>query len=304
MHRIYVGKIVSGILYFFTVGFLFIGTIVDLIKIVINQFTDSVGYPLEEKIQKSGNQSTYLINKKMKLIISGLFVLVVCIGIISGISIRQHKDVQAEKNISKEKVVEKSNYVEESLDKIKTNIEIDEGVFKDGKQKFIVTVKNTSDYLFIGNVTVSAKGVSILDIPIIELNLQPGESKSSFSFGEVSSNTKFRYNIKGHFEKLEFQHNPKLNYTIVKRNVGQGYATIFIYTESSEDDNIIAIAKEFKNNYEDRFSIGYQLRFTHTKENPQNEDTFATYARTHTSKLDISTVITYVGGERVLKEYL
>ena len=41
LHRIYVGKRASGILFFVTLGFLGIGTMFDLICIVFDKFRDS-----------------------------------------------------------------------------------------------------------------------------------------------------------------------------------------------------------------------------------------------------------------------
>lgn len=46
IHRLYVGKIGSGLLYLFTGGFFFIGTVIDLIKIALGSFRDNVGYAL------------------------------------------------------------------------------------------------------------------------------------------------------------------------------------------------------------------------------------------------------------------
>ncbi|WP_427112392.1 NINE protein [Megasphaera sueciensis] len=46
IHRIYVGKIISGIIYLLTCGMFFIGTIIDLIQLLTGQFTDNVGQPL------------------------------------------------------------------------------------------------------------------------------------------------------------------------------------------------------------------------------------------------------------------
>ncbi|MBP3250580.1 MAG: TM2 domain-containing protein [Ruminococcus sp.] len=47
VHRLYVGKIGTGLLYIFTYGLFFLGTIVDLALIAGGVFTDSNGEPLE-----------------------------------------------------------------------------------------------------------------------------------------------------------------------------------------------------------------------------------------------------------------
>ncbi len=46
LHRMYVGKAGSGVLYFFTGGLCFVGTIIDLISILSGGFRDSYGQPL------------------------------------------------------------------------------------------------------------------------------------------------------------------------------------------------------------------------------------------------------------------
>ena len=46
LHRMYVGKVGSGVLYLFTYGFCLIGTILDLISILSGGFRDSYGQPL------------------------------------------------------------------------------------------------------------------------------------------------------------------------------------------------------------------------------------------------------------------
>ena len=40
IHRFYVGKVGTGLLYLFTLGFFGIGIIVDIIMIVVGSFTD------------------------------------------------------------------------------------------------------------------------------------------------------------------------------------------------------------------------------------------------------------------------
>lgn len=46
IHRMYVGKVGSGVLHLFTAGFCLIGTIIDLISILSGGFRDSYGRPL------------------------------------------------------------------------------------------------------------------------------------------------------------------------------------------------------------------------------------------------------------------
>ena len=46
LHRIYVGKIGSGLLYLFTGGIFFIGTVIDLLAILTGGFRDCYGRPL------------------------------------------------------------------------------------------------------------------------------------------------------------------------------------------------------------------------------------------------------------------
>lgn len=46
LHRMYVGKVGSGLLHFFTCGICMIGTIIDLIAILSGGFRDSYGQPL------------------------------------------------------------------------------------------------------------------------------------------------------------------------------------------------------------------------------------------------------------------
>ena len=46
IHRMYVGKVGSGVLYFLTYGLCGIGTVIDLISILSGGFRDSYGYPL------------------------------------------------------------------------------------------------------------------------------------------------------------------------------------------------------------------------------------------------------------------
>jgi len=47
IHRFYVGKIGTGLIWFFTGGFFVIGWILDLLFIILGFFRDKAGYPLK-----------------------------------------------------------------------------------------------------------------------------------------------------------------------------------------------------------------------------------------------------------------
>jgi len=47
-HQFYVGRVGKGLLYLFTLGFFFIGVIIDFFLILIGSFRDNVGAPLRE----------------------------------------------------------------------------------------------------------------------------------------------------------------------------------------------------------------------------------------------------------------
>ena len=53
-HRFYLGKIVTGLLWLFTLGFLGIGTFIDLVRICMGRMKDKQGRRLEEDITKKG----------------------------------------------------------------------------------------------------------------------------------------------------------------------------------------------------------------------------------------------------------
>jgi hypothetical protein len=47
MHRFYVGKVGTGLIWFFTGGFFGLGWFIDLLCIIFGAFRDKAGYPLD-----------------------------------------------------------------------------------------------------------------------------------------------------------------------------------------------------------------------------------------------------------------
>ena len=74
VHRFYLGKIGTGILYLFTFGLFGIGTFVDLILIAGNTMKDKAGYDLNEDVAPA-----------VPWVIVGVYIFIMVVGFFSGI---------------------------------------------------------------------------------------------------------------------------------------------------------------------------------------------------------------------------
>lgn len=86
IHRVYVGKYLSGLLYAATCGGFFIGTIWDLYKLLTEKFKDGEGYPLcANSAANSGYDRRELAsesNEKLILSVIGCIALWIIIRIL------------------------------------------------------------------------------------------------------------------------------------------------------------------------------------------------------------------------------
>ena len=60
IHRFYTGKVVSGIIHFFTFGLFFIGCIIDLVALSKGAFKDSKGFVLAKDNNKKADPNVYI----------------------------------------------------------------------------------------------------------------------------------------------------------------------------------------------------------------------------------------------------
>lgn len=86
IHRLYVGKEVSGWIYFLTCGLFFVGTLYDLHLLLNNEFMDGYDYPVVAK-KRSQKQRLKKHCKVIAAIYATLFVLMLIFDVIGLITL-------------------------------------------------------------------------------------------------------------------------------------------------------------------------------------------------------------------------
>lgn len=87
-HRFYVGKIGTGLLWLFTLGLCGIGTIIDLISIICNTFTDDCGNTLYDPTTEGMTHDEYdaaaktprTVRRIILIVVAAIFVVCVIIN--------------------------------------------------------------------------------------------------------------------------------------------------------------------------------------------------------------------------------
>lgn len=115
VHRFYLGKIGTGILWLLTHGCFGIGTLVDNIKICCNKMTDKNGQPLNEDVK---NSLPWIIDA-VACIVSLLLCIVIIISATIGFSIFKNNSVPNEIDITvSEEVVEEQEDIKYDLSEL------------------------------------------------------------------------------------------------------------------------------------------------------------------------------------------
>ena len=112
LHRIYVGRLLTGVIYLFTFGIFFLGTLYDLYKICSESFKDSDGYPLFSDSSMKSNY--YRRNPKTKplaivvAVVLAFFFMTGLIGAVGGMR-HSHQETQETTSGSQKDVTDKGD---------------------------------------------------------------------------------------------------------------------------------------------------------------------------------------------------
>ena len=114
LHRLYVGKTLSGVIYAITGGVFLLGTIYDLYKLYCESFKDSDGFPLYSDASMKSNYHRRNPHKKTG-VIAWFFVCIWGLAIFSGTFLEANRDRQAtNKNVVQNDNSEKSSAKKET----------------------------------------------------------------------------------------------------------------------------------------------------------------------------------------------
>lgn len=154
-----------------------------------------------------------------------------------------------------------------SLDQIRVQWERQD-VFKDGRQKFVVTVTNSSKELFKGTVQISGVDVadSTIDWDTIFLNdgLAPNGAKkfAILWLKNASRITSVKYSVAGKFQTIKVG---KIDVPFEETGLrpGLNYMNVFVYTPVKDRESLQKIIAIYKKRYNSL--RGFQIMFFNDK---------------------------------------
>ena len=298
MHRIYVGKWTSGILYLLTFGGLLLGTLYDLYQLYGGGFKDMDGYPLfsDEMMKENYRRRTPKFPKYYR-VTAPLAILLLCVTLAN--TLKPNPDLSKAKQ---EATTQKS--AEELLRE-----KIDENIIRTiyipkpedhNQTPFFAKIENNSNQRFKGRIkTTSSIIVEGLRNRWIDLDLEPRESKILAGNAPPPADGKIETVIEGRFLEKLYEKDASLDYHIESSHLmGDGKLThyeMFVYVPpNTPDETYIRIAKEVKHNYANNFAMT-TVRFCDRRVFPELNDTKILFS--HNNILKKSRIMFYTTDE-------
>lgn len=302
LHRIYVGKNISGIVYTLTCGLFMLGTIYDIYCICSEKFKDGDNYPIfSDESMKSNYYRKNPSNDTNKFVLG----IAIFFGVImfAGIMVPHNHN---QKPSSKETTVTQNQQVEKpkaekkeepkpavDLGKISVYTYTPTGMEHSATASYYIVIKNNDDKRIKGSYTIKTgasvstdKQTGYLDLLPREVEIITGTGTAPAPSTKVEADFKLEYSS---MAKKEIDNS--LDYSIVNCDINNNSAQLWIYVpQNVSDEKYLAISKEIKRNYgvSRRLTIA---RFAPVMIKQNNNDTFVIF--TNNNDLNFSQVLFY-----------
>lgn len=217
---------------------------------------------------------------------------------------RDKKEVELEKERKKKEQEEKEQAEKEAAESEELKKIIASADFQnvtDGKQKVVLTVENSSENIFDGEVKFRATdtdGLYISGDTVYIEELLPGLQTKAITWIKLGASDS-DFNVSGSFTEADIIENDK--YEIVRSEPGNASQTLFVITEDDEEQ-LIEITKELRERYDSDSMVRLAV-FYYSEENKsdalegQLDSSFADYSANYTndySELYISSTSEWV----------
>ena len=300
MHRIYVGKWTSGVLYFFTFGGFLLGTLYDLYQLYCGAFKDLDGYPLfgANMMKENYRYRTPKFPKYYK--VTAPLCVFLCFTLFT-LKIMQGQHPPAPK-VQQETQVQKNaeELLRERIDQDLIHTIYVPTTADQSQTPFFAKIENISNQHFRGRIkTTSPLIVDGLRNSWIDLDLEPRESKILAGNTQPPAGGKIETVIEGHFLDKIYEKDATLDYHIeASHHMGDGKLThfeMFVYVPpNTPDETYIRIAREVKHNYAKTYAMT-TVRFCDRRIFPELNDTKILYS--HNNILKKSRIMFYTSDE-------
>lgn len=150
------------------------------------------------------------------------------------------------------------------------------------KAPYYVIVKNENNKQYEGSFELEGIEAQKQTDKIGHLKLKPNEAVIVAGKGSIPSKSQVKIKLDGKFDEEVFERNSSLDYTIVKKDIGNGGSKLSIYVApNTSDENYLAISKELKKNYNTKLIIA---DFSPVMISPDKQDVRITYAKNEIMK--------------------